>query len=145
MAIIRDWKNGEVDFLRAQIKTMQQEISTLREANYKEMEAHNAMHRELAQRKAFDDWLRDVYPEVIEQYKAAMQLIKFMEDPPAPAPQIQAFQHQQMQQHMGRLRVELNAEEMRMMLERFRKEDIARRLRESQTSDIPPTIPKEWL
>lgn len=74
-----------------QIKKMQKELhffhdkwQSAERRLQEEMRQHNDLYRALEERKKFDDWLKEVYPEVVEQYKAAMRLVEFMEDPPKP-------------------------------------------------------------
>lgn len=75
---------NQVGALRDQVRSM---IAQLQESDRRlreEMRHHNDLYKALEARKAFDDWLKEVYPETIEQYKAAMKLVEFMEDPPKP-------------------------------------------------------------
>lgn len=77
---------NQVGALRDQVRSM---IAQLQESDRRlreEMRHHNDLYKALEARKAFDDWLKEVYPETIEQYKAAMKLVEFMEDPPKPEP-----------------------------------------------------------
>lgn len=75
----------------AQIQQMQNLITQLHnqlriesQATVKEQQFAAKSFREIQQRKHFDDWLRETYPDIIAQYKAVMDLVEFMEDPPPP-------------------------------------------------------------
>lgn len=77
---------SEKEWLRMQMKSQTEYTNHLQRQILEEQRTANELHTILQQRKEFDQWLKDVYPEAIAQYKAAMDLVKFMEDEPKPEP-----------------------------------------------------------
>jgi hypothetical protein len=74
----------EVQQLRKALAEGSDKMQIARDQLDKEMRLHNEVYQKLQMRKEFFDWLKATYPEIIEQYEAAMKLVRFMEDPPAP-------------------------------------------------------------
>lgn len=73
------WQKSHNDSLREHSMHLQKRLQ-------EEITQHNDLYRALEERKKFDDWLEEAYPETIEQYKAVMKLVEFMEDPPKQSP-----------------------------------------------------------
>ena len=77
-----DSLEDQLRWAKTQIADQNRYVVHLRKQIWDEQQTHNELHRALQERKDFDQWLKDVYPEVIAQYKAAMDLVEFMEDDP---------------------------------------------------------------
>ena len=71
------WQKSHNDSFREHSMHLQKRLQ-------EEIAQHNDLYRALEERKKFDDWLKEAYPETIEQYKAVMKLVEFMEDPEKP-------------------------------------------------------------
>lgn len=76
-----DSLEDQLRWAKTQIADQNRYMVHLQKQIWDEQQTHNELHRTLQERKDFDQWLKDVYPEVIAQYKAAMDLVKFMEEP----------------------------------------------------------------
>lgn len=63
---------------------MQEYIDHLHDRIRREVENSHFLYSRIKERSDFIQWVAATYPEVIAQYEAAQNIVRFAEDPPPP-------------------------------------------------------------